>query len=227
MQKRSFLAFIIVASLTFFGTHALAQGDNAALATLEPLQGQVQWLATGEDDWQTITEPVMIGEGDRIQTGAAGWAVLTFFEGASSEIFGNTEVLVTALELPTEENGNFIVNYDLLVGDTFNTVNTLLDAESRFEVRTPTITASVRGTEYFVMASPTGQSMVVTGEGEVETSTNITPGPIAIQGGQTLVFSTDGSPGEVLQTLVVPNIPLNAPLAEATCGDAICQPAEA
>jgi hypothetical protein len=56
---------------------------------------------------------------------------------------------------------------DQLVGQTENRVAEMVDAASRFEVRTPTAVAVVHGTQFAVVVGPDGTTSVSVREGEV------------------------------------------------------------
>lgn len=145
-----------------------AAQDEEAVASLEPFAETIEILPDGETEWQPVTEPMLVNEGDQIRTDAGGWALLTYFEGVSTEILPETEVTVTTLELPTEEDGAFSVSLNVVAGETFNVVDAVLDQGSSFEVKTPNATAAVRGTRFYVRYSPeTGQTSMGVEEGTV------------------------------------------------------------
>ncbi len=79
---------------------ALRAQENP-LASLDPVQGLVQYQALDEDPrdpqkWHTVTERILVSEGDRIRTDGVGLAYLTFFEGIQSEIGPSTLVVAMA-----------------------------------------------------------------------------------------------------------------------------------
>lgn len=76
----------------------------------------------------------------------------------------NTELAIDATE--TAPDGGTIVLMTQLVGRTWNVVTKLITGGSRYEIRTPTTTASVRGTKFEVDADA-DTTTVTTSEGLV------------------------------------------------------------
>jgi hypothetical protein len=143
------------------------------VASLEPVLGLIQHQ-TAQDDprelagWHTVTEPILVAEGDRIRTGSTGLAYLTFFEGVETEIHASTLLVVSTLILPDDADETFNISLDVLVGTTFNSVDAVLDAEDRFEVNTPGATAVVRGTRWWAVVTPAGESAFATARGRIQ-----------------------------------------------------------
>jgi hypothetical protein len=141
------------------------------VATLDPVLGLVQHqtaLADPTDltSWDTLDGPILVREGDRIRTGNGALAYLTFFEGAESEIEESTLVVVSTLLLPAE--GGFNISLDVLVGTLVTDVGAILDADDRFEIHTPGATAAVRGTRWWTVVAPNGESIFATERGVVD-----------------------------------------------------------
>ena len=196
-------------------------------ATLEPIQGIVQIKTSDDDDWETITETVQVKAGDSIRTGESGWATLTFSGGTYSEILTNTELSLEILELPVEAGNSFTVSFGLLVGDTFNSIDASSDADSRFEITMPGMTATAHGTAFYTRVLPTGHSVVFTEEGTVETSGQLNEdNPVFVNSGEIIVYSIGGTLDEDLQPQFPTRRPSESELAPATCGDNVCQTGE-
>src|SRR3990172_4268345 len=96
------------------GYRALRQNP---LATLNPVQGLIQYRPANADPaaWRTVTDRILVGQGDFIRTDALGLAELTFFEGLLTEILPNTVVMVSELAQPDQDS--YQVTLDMLVGD--------------------------------------------------------------------------------------------------------------
>ncbi len=144
---------------------------SGPLATLDPVSGLIQYQTAGDNPqdlaaWKTVIAPVLIGEGDRIRTDGAGFAYLTFFEGIQTEVRANTLVVVSTLEIPAA--GSVNISLDVLVGTTFNSIQSSLGPNDRFEVHTPGATAVVRGTEWWTFVEPNGESTFATESGVVK-----------------------------------------------------------
>ena len=150
---------------------ALAQTSDY-VASLEPVAGVVQHQPADADpadpqSWQTITEPVLVEEGDRIRTSVNGFAYLTFFEGIETEIRGNTLAVVSTLIFPDEVDPNFTISLDVLAGTTVSNVEVVLDSQDRFEVFTPSASAVVRGTRWWTLVATTGSTFFASETGMV------------------------------------------------------------
>ncbi len=156
--------------------NVLAQSEGY-VATLDPVLGLIQHQ-TAQDDprelasWHTVTEPILVGEGDRIRTDGDGLAYLTFFEGVETEIRESTLVIVSTLALPDENDPAFNISLDVLVGTTFTSVETILGPDDRFEVHTPGATAAVRGTRWYTMVTPGGETAFATERGRIQIISN-------------------------------------------------------
>jgi hypothetical protein len=160
MRRTSFLLMVLL--LAVFPAHA--RQDNA-LASLEPVQGLVQIL-TDSGDWETVTDTILVSEGDSIRTSGDGMAYLTFFDGIETEIGASTLVVVSTMDLP--EDGPVNVTLDVLVGNTLTNIDVALDSADRFEIHTPGATAVVRGTRWWTIVEPNGSASFVTERGEVQ-----------------------------------------------------------
>jgi FecR protein len=218
------VSLIILITLMVWATAPVHAQSEATVATIEPLQGLVQWLPAGEADWQVLIQPTQINAGDQIRTGEYGWALLTFFEGAFTEILANTELTINELELPEDEGESFAISLGLAIGDTFSTVDAVLDSESRFEIEMPGMTASVRGTEWYSRVVSTGCSMVYVEEGEVTTAGVLNENnPVYVNPGEYIVYNHDGTIDNVLQPTFPAPRPDNVVVAPDTCGNDICE----
>ena len=107
-----------------------------------------------------------LDEGDVVRTGVDGRAEIRFFDGSVTRLDRETQFEVTQLEVLEEGGGKQVVATQT-GGRTFSRVVKLTDSESRFEVATPTATASVRGTIFDTRNLPDGGSVVWVLEGAV------------------------------------------------------------
>lgn len=109
----------------------------------------------------------LVRPGDRVRTSADGHAVLTFIDGSTMVIEPSGSVV---LEEATFGQGSVAVRVFQSVGLTWSSVSRLLAPGSRFEVRTPAVTATVRGTAFEVEVAVDGGTRVRTSEGSVAVS---------------------------------------------------------
>lgn len=205
--------------------------DGANVAALDPLQGMVQWRAAESEGWVTLAGPQVVAVGDRVHTGSQGLAVLVFFEGVEVEILPNSVLVVDDLAVAEAESGGpFTVSLGVLAGDTLHRVDRALDTESQYMVYTPSAIVAVRGSEFWASAYPMGETVVRAIEGAVQVSA-VDPqgqrGASATLDAGEAVLAVGGELGDVFPVDDLPLYPPDLPLAPVTCGNGICEDAEA
>jgi hypothetical protein len=90
----------------------------------------------------------VLAAGDTVRTGTGSGAEITYFEGSSVRLEADTEIVVETLR--TEADGGTVITMMQTLGRTWHVVTKLISGSSRYEVRTPSSTASVRGTIFAV-----------------------------------------------------------------------------
>jgi hypothetical protein len=103
-------------------------------------------------------------EGDTIRTGPDARAILTYFEGSTVTIDPGTELRID--NAWTNADGGTVVVMTQALGRTWHVVTKLMVGSSKYEVKTPASTASVRGTQFQVDADANA-TRVATSEGTV------------------------------------------------------------
>jgi FecR-like protein len=107
--------------------------------------------------------------GDLVRADTQGRAVLTFFDGSTVSVEPNSQVRVVSLVKTSA--GGIQLTLEQTLGRTWASVSELATADSKFEIRTPSMTAIVRGTAFETivekLADGTTTTTVKTGEGEV------------------------------------------------------------
>src|SRR2546428_9469282 len=184
-------AFCIAIALDMIGGAGGGAQALAGSATIRAVGGAVR-VRRVPGDATAATDGDLLAAGDSIETAADGRAVVTFFEGSTVEIEPSSTLSVDTLSV--EADGGTVVLMTQAVGRTWHVVTKLLTGSSRYEVRTPASTASVRGTEFEVQVDTSGGepvATVVTTEGRVAHSA-----PDPARPGQTSeVVVTAGAPG--------------------------------
>jgi hypothetical protein len=128
--------------------------------------------------------------GDKLKTGAGSKARITFFEGSTIELEGDTSI--SLLELGINADQSTAVKVKQEVGKTLSQAKKLLDTRDRYEVETPAAVAAVRGSTMYVEVALDGRTFVGNVEGKIvvvaqgietkllpDTHTNIIPGQLA------------------------------------------------
>ena len=106
----------------------------------------------------------LVRAGDEVRAAADGHAVLTFVDGSTVTLEPGAVVVV---EDAAVRQGSSVIRLFQSVGLTWSSVSRQLAPESRFEVRTPAATASVRGTAFEVEVAGDGATRVRTALGTV------------------------------------------------------------
>ena len=136
----------------------------ASSSSLEVLDGVValshdgQTFAMGRDG-------DLVQQGDVVRTGTASHAILTFYDGSTIEVEPDSELVVETLEATS--SGDILMAMRQNLGRSWHVVSRALTADSKYEVRTPTATATVRGTAFLVNVEPSGRTNVQTTDGLV------------------------------------------------------------
>lgn len=165
-RLRKAIAFVVVAFVMFmalgvsgaFGGRALG-----AATTVTIISGDVQ-VRHGASAFVTATDGEVLLAGDTVRTGEGARAVLTYFEGSTVSVEPNTELTIeTASSL---SDGSTVVVMQQNFGRTWHVVTKLITGNSKYEVKTPASTASVRGTA-FEVDSDAERTTVTTTEGTV------------------------------------------------------------
>jgi ferric-dicitrate binding protein FerR (iron transport regulator) len=156
--------------ILLLGTFVFAQPVRAE-ATLVVAEGQAIVTQTGRtflsrqvETAVSAGEIIALHRGDTIELGTTSTAQLRLQDGSTVDLFGGTTLVIT--ELITSEN-SYQVQLDMISGRTINRVVRLLQAGDRFEVRTPSSTASVRGTVFTVEVISPETTYISVAEGVV------------------------------------------------------------
>src|SRR5438093_11486937 len=150
-RPRNLAAIVLAVAL------ALALGSSAVLApeadayvsrsALTLVAGSVLVSHDGSS-FKPAHEGDVIAAGDTIRTESGADAEITYFEGSSVSLEADTQIVVESLR--TEADGGTVIGMMQTLGRTWHVVTKLISGGSRYEVRTPSSTASVRGTIFSV-----------------------------------------------------------------------------
>lgn len=177
LRRRDFLGFTFaVVSVTAVVNRAHAS-ESVPIGRISRLAGSVTILRGGVDVVGAPEEAIY--PSDSIRTAADSRAEVTFVDGSILTVGPESEVAVATFA-PQAEESNAVL--DLLAGIVRVTVNKATDW-GRFEVRTTTAVASVRGTDYLVELSTAGSAVFVA-EGRVAVSSRAGAGTAVLRAGQ-------------------------------------------
>ena len=148
---------------------APAQSQLQAAAVLTVISGDVL-MRFGASSFSSAADGAILYVGSTVRTSSDARAVITLFEGSTVELEPASDITI---EEATMRGGSTIVQLAQSLGRSWHVVTHLTTADSRYEVRTPAATASVRGTAFEVAVDdgaggPT--TTVTTAEGRVATA---------------------------------------------------------
>ena len=161
------LIAVVAASIMLSGVLDY-RSDPSALAascTLTYDSGTVEVQDAGSDDWNIVESGAILQAGTRIRTTATSEALITFFNGSTLKLEPNTDILIEQLEY--DENNHSVIVIRQWIGTTWSRVVELVGPDSRYEIRTPSASALVRGTYFMVMVDEEGKTTVKVIEGDV------------------------------------------------------------
>jgi hypothetical protein len=199
----AFVAFMTLAASGTLGGRALG-----AATTVTIISGDVEVRHGATGAFVSATDGEVLTAGDTIRTADGARAVLTYFEGSTVSVEPNSELtLETASAL---SDGSTVVVMQQNFGRTWHVVTKLITGNSRYEVKTPASTASVRGTA-FQVDSDGDQTVVTTTEGTV---VDLVPDPD--RPGQTVEVPVPAGKAHAQKKNERPAPATDAPAAERT-----------
>ena len=170
-MKKKILAGVLVVLVAGVGFLYFPRGSVVAAANaavLGVLSAGVDASRAGADFLPAFDGDVF-ATGDAVRADKLGRAVLTFFDGSTISVDPGSKVRVASLsKMPT---GAIQLTLEQSAGRTWASVSKLASPDSKFEIRTPSMVATVRGTtfETIVETQPDGKvvTTIKTNEGEV------------------------------------------------------------
>lgn len=135
-----------------------------AATTVTVISGEIQVRHGASGAFVIATDGEVLAAGDTVRTGDGARAILTYFEGSTVSVEPNTELVIQ--EASSHPDGGTVVVMQQNFGRTWHVVTKLITGSSKYEVKTPASTASVRGTA-FQVDSDGEHTVVTTTEGTV------------------------------------------------------------
>jgi FecR-like protein len=140
---------------------------SAASMVLSILDGTAE-VARGSAAFARAPDGVVLNPGDRVRTATGSHAVVTFLDGSTIEIEPATTI--TVVQATTAPTGAITIQVEQAVGRTWSSVQKLTHIDSKFEIKTPATTATVRGTGFVTDVLVSGATTVGAADGFVEVS---------------------------------------------------------
>jgi hypothetical protein len=150
-------AFVIVAAAAIV-LLIVVPATAKEFATLHPVTGTVEIQRGGDGAFRPGTEGATLRAGDVVRTGPDGRAEIEYFDGSLTRMDEATTFVLRELASIPDTPGSKLIEGEQAAGRTFQRIVEITDSESRFDVETPTATASVRGTQYVLTVHPDGST---------------------------------------------------------------------
>ena len=192
-RRRLLIAAVVAALVVVPAALVITQQRAASASTILSILDGSASVARGTAAFAPASDGDIVNTGDRVQTAESGHALVTFFDGSTLEIEPATTVRIE--EASSAASGAISIRIAQTIGRTWASVQKFARADSKFELRTPTAAAAVRGTGFITEVLADGTSTFRTTDGSVQ---------VAAQGQSVLV-----GPGQT--TIVQPNSPPTTP----------------
>ncbi|MSQ37590.1 MAG: hypothetical protein EXR61_04675 [Chloroflexi bacterium] len=199
MKRPLAILLVVIVAAGVFLYYPRATGTSAAnAATIAVFKGDVD-SQHGSAAFEPALDGDVIAAGDVVRANSTGRAVLSFFDGSSLTLEPGALVKVNALARTAGDG--LQVDLEQVIGTTWASVEKLKTPDSKFQLKTPTSTAVVRGTSFVTTVEVVnGQTITTirTAEGEVVVQ--------AVSGGPPVTV------GANQQTQVTQNAPASPPV---------------
>lgn len=136
-------------------------------ACLQDLHGNVEVLRAGTLKWEKAQKGFPLREGDSVRTSRKGRCDLLFKDGTFVRLQGGSETLLQDLKIDRKERA---FSFSFLRGKALWMVARLKRLRTKITVRTPSAVCAVRGTDFAVALSTSGETTVGMFEGKLSVS---------------------------------------------------------
>lgn len=152
MKKRTFfLAFLLVGIvLSVVGVQAWAlsapEVQDKPVATVTVDEGEA-FIGTG-GDWRPVSVDSVVAAGDHVKTNARSQATINFFDGASTRLDSQTELIIDKASVDPVDASDMDVALTVVSGRIWSRIVKFLDPASSYTVHSSSVVATVRGTAF-------------------------------------------------------------------------------
>lgn len=166
------------------------------IASVSDVSGPVYVMTRTASQFSPLGDRERVVAGTVVKTGPGGTVTLNWVDGSRVRLGPETVVRVRKCTLNTTTRATTSL-FDLHVGRIWVRVLSALEGRTKFEVRTPTATAGVRGTVFSVAVDPRGVTEVEVYEGTVHVAGRA--GEASVGAGQEARAAADGPPAVIPQ----------------------------
>lgn len=169
--------------ITFLPVYANASKN---IAIVIKVKGTVEILKAESEKFDSLQKGVHLDSGDKIKTGEDGFVALIFTDDKSLlRVRQNTEIVVEG----KREAMSISKRVNMEIGALWVNIK---ERKGEFKVATPTSVASVKGTEFWILADINGNTNVICLVGLLELYNKISDRTIEINAGYTGTSTYDG-----------------------------------
>ena len=156
---------ILLSALLAIAAMPAAAGQ---LACVYDLSGAAELQKAGTGQWLPARKGLPIDQGDRLRTGQSAWCELLFKDGTFIKLEADSETAAETLQASASER---VFSFSFLRGKALWMAAKLKkNVTSKFTVRTPSAVCAVRGTDFSIIVSTSGETSVGLYQGEVALS---------------------------------------------------------
>ncbi|MGA3163394.1 MAG: TonB-dependent receptor [Verrucomicrobiota bacterium] len=154
------------------------------VAVLVGMEGSVELLPVASTNWMAASVGAKLNVSDQLRTGPRSRATLRL---SNLSVLRVGELMSYEIEPPHTAAGKLTLN--LKSGSAYFFSR---DRPQEVQIRTPTVTAAIRGTEFDILVGPDGRTTVTMIDGEVELTNSF--GSLALSGGEQGVAEVGRAP---------------------------------
>jgi hypothetical protein len=167
-------------------------GQNRPSAIVLKVKGTANLTARNTDDVVALKKSQILYSGDKIETGAKSFVALKFLDDASLlRLRSNSEITIKGEWKEERQDKSIFVSLGRLWAS-------ITRQKSKFEVRTPTAVASVKGTKFWSIHTEDGGSLFIGEEGLVEIANEL--GKVTMKAGESAKVKDKDTAPEVGKT---------------------------
>jgi hypothetical protein len=171
-SKRIIAVFLVMLFLVgMLATNSMAQ-DSFRAAEISSLDGSVEIKRSGGEKNIVAFIGMNLTEGDTVITGKKAQLLLKMEDDSSVKVGENTQLTISQLS-KTKDGKGIISLFYLKCGKVVAAVKKLLNTDSKFEIKTPTVVMGVRGTKFYAETAGDGTTTALVLEGRISVSSTL------------------------------------------------------
>lgn len=174
-MKCSRILMLLIALLLVLQPAVFAQNAKRT-AKVSSFQGEVQVLRAGSEKKIKAFKNMRLSEGDTVITGKSSSAVVEIAKESKFTIAAESKVVLTELMADPSSTRTTL---NLQSGGVGSQVDTKLNNDSRYQIKTPTTVMGVRGTEFYVQYED-GDTDLWVAQGTVQVDFRIVKNRLAV-----------------------------------------------